>query len=234
MSRETAAVRVLLVSRNIQSIEFLCQSMQKLAMHVETACDVESANRKLCHCKFEGVIIDLELGDQGLQLLRKLRSLTSHQHAISFAIVGNEVEAGIECQANATFVLQRPFLSAAVVRTLRASYPMMFRERRRDYRYPIERRTVVKVDGAELTAGSINISETGIAIQSPAPLTIGTRVQLRLDLPGMAESLNLSGEVRWNDPTGRTGIHFLEVPKVLSERLQRWLSDRMTELVPRF
>jgi RecA/RadA recombinase len=77
-------------------------------MHVETACDVDSATRKLCHCKFEGVMIDLELGAEALQLLKKLRDLTSHKHAISFAIVGNQVQAGIESQANATFVLCVP------------------------------------------------------------------------------------------------------------------------------
>src|SRR5450432_3431924 len=129
MSRETAAVRALLVSSNIQTIEFLCSHMQKLAMHVETACDIESANRKLCHAKFEGVVIDLELGPEALQLLKKLRDLTSHKHAISFTIVGDELETGIECAANATFVLRRPFSAPAVIKMLRASYPLMFRER---------------------------------------------------------------------------------------------------------
>jgi Tfp pilus assembly protein PilZ len=94
-------------------------------------------------------------------------------------------------------------------------------------------RTIIKVDGNEFTTSSINISETGIAIQSFTPLTIGAKVQLRLDLPGVAESLNLSGEVRWNDPNGRAGILFQEVPAKLMQRLQLWLSERMTELVPR-
>ena len=200
---------------------------------METACDVESATRKLCHCKFEGVIIDLELGDEALQLLKKLRDLTSHRHAISFAIVANEIEAGMDRKAFATFVLRRPFSAPSVIRTLRASYPLTFRERRRDYRYPIEMRTMVRVDSAESPASSINISETGIALHSSTPLNIGTRVQLRLELPGVAEPLNMSGEVRWTDPRGRTGIHFLEVPEEASERLQLWLSERMTELVPR-
>ena len=233
MSRDSAAVRLLLVSRNIQTIEFLCLYMQKLAMHVETACDVESATRKLCHCKFEGVIIDLELGDAALLLLKKLRDLTSHRHAVSFAIVGNQIEAGIEYKPYVTFVLHRPFSAPSVIRTLRASYPLMFRERRRDYRYPIEMRTMVRIDNTEIPASSINISETGMAIHSSTPLDIGTGVQLRLDLPGVAESLNMFGEVRWTDPKGRTGIHFLEVPEVASERLQLWLSERMAELVPR-
>jgi len=50
-------------------------------------------------------------------------------------------------------------------------------------------RTIIKVDGTELTPSSINISETGIAIQSFTPFNIGAKVQLRLDLPGVAESL---------------------------------------------
>jgi len=233
MSRDSAAVRVLLASRNIQTIEFLCLHMQKLAMHVETACDVESAARKLCHCKYEGVVIDLELGDQALQLLKKLRDLTSHRHAISFAIVENENESRGEYKAYATFVLLRPFSASAVTRTLRASYPLMFRERRRDYRYPIEMRTVVRFDYTELAASSINLSETGIAIHSSTPLTIGVRVHLQLDLPGTTESLKISGEVRWADPKGRAGIHFVDVSGAVSERLQLWLSERMSELVPR-
>src|SRR5258708_6932006 len=191
MSRETAAVRLLLVSRSIETIEFLCLHMQELAMHVETACDVESATRKLCRCKFEGVMVDLELGAEALQLLKKLRDLTSHKHAISFALVGSQVEAGIECQANATFLLCRPLSVPDVIKTLRASYPLMFRERRRDYRYPVEMRVTIRVDGAEITAGSVNISETGTAVQSSTPLAVGPKVHLRLDLPAVTNSLNL-------------------------------------------
>ena len=61
---------------------------------------------------------------------------------------------------------------------------------------------------------------------------IGAKVQLRLELPGVPEPLNLSGEVRWNDPKGRAGILFREVPARVSLRLQTWLSERMAELVP--
>jgi hypothetical protein len=34
-------------------------------------------------------------------------------------------------------------------------------------------------------------------------------------------------------PKGRAGIHFLEVPTAVSERLQLWRSERMSALVPR-
>jgi CheY-like chemotaxis protein len=234
MIRESIAVRALLVSRNIQTIEFLCQQMQQLAIHVETACDAESATRKLCRGKFEGIVIDLELSDgEGIQLLKKLRELTSHRHAISFAIADTGEQATSAFRAHANFVLERPFSQPTVLRTLRAAYPMMFRERRRDYRYPIEARTFVRVETEpEFLAKSVNISETGIAIDSPKQLHAGETTHLRIELPGLEEALAMSADICWTNANGRAGMQFVEVPPKLAERLQLWLSERMAELVP--
>jgi len=233
VSRESIAVRALLVSRNIHTIEFLCDQMQQLAIHVETSCNAESATQKLCRGKFEGVIIDFELGDEALQLLKKLRELTSHRHAISFAIVEKGEEATAAFRAHSNFVLQRPFSAPSVLRTLRASYPMLFRERRRDYRYPIEVRTYVKTEAdPEIVANSVNISETGMAITSGAAVSVGARVRLRIELPGLSEPVITFGEICWTDGNGRAGLRFVEVQAKLAERLQMWLSERMSELVP--
>src|SRR5712692_6904741 len=146
-SRESAPVRILLASRNVATIEFLCQQTHCLSMYMETACDLGSAMRKLCQSKFEGLIVDFELGDDGLRLLGRLSGLTSNRRAVSFAIVTDERQAASAFQAPATFVLQRPFDTPVVVRTLRAARPMMFRERRRDYRYPIEVRMLIRAEG---------------------------------------------------------------------------------------
>jgi len=231
-SRESAPVRILLASRNVATIEFLCQQTHCLSMHMETACDLGSAMRKLCQSKFEGLIVDFELGDDGLRLLGRLSGLTSNRRAVSFAIVTDERQAASAFQAPATFVLQRPFDTPVVVRTLRAARPMMFRERRRDYRYPIEVRMLIRAEGSEFVGSSVNISETGIALSSPSPLKIGARVQLHVELPRMAQPLVVTGEVCWSDEDGRSGIHFLELHAKTLEQLQLWLSERMSELVP--
>src|SRR6266851_7327684 len=97
--RDSAPVRFLLASRNIETIDFLCQQTRLLSMHVETACDVASAMRKLCHSKFEGLIVDFELGDDGLRLLGRLSGLTSNRRAVSFAIVTDERQAASAFQA---------------------------------------------------------------------------------------------------------------------------------------
>jgi hypothetical protein len=188
--------------------------------------------RKLCHSKFEGFIVDFEMGNEGVRLLASLPGLTSNRRAISFAVVDDESQSAAAFQVNATFVLQRPLSAAAVTRTFRAARSMMFRERRRDYRYPIEVRTFITSDGQEFLGNSVNISETGIALSAPSTLRIGARVQLRIELPRMIDPLLVPGEVCWSETDGRAGIHFLELPAKTLEQLQTWLSERMSELVP--
>src|SRR5690349_24726002 len=126
MARESIAVRVLLVSRNVQTIEFLCGQMQQLAIHVDTCCDTQSATKRLCRAKFEGVVVDLEFGELGLQLLEKIRELTSHRYAISYAIAETEEQAAAAFRSHANFVLRCPLFASSVLRTFRAAYPMMF------------------------------------------------------------------------------------------------------------
>jgi PilZ domain len=231
-ARESAPVRVLLTSRHIPTIESLCHHTRDLSIHVETACDMASAMRRLCHAKFEGLIVDFELGNEGVQLLGNLPGLTSNRRAISFAIVDDMNQSTAASLAHATFVLQRPFSETAITQTFRAARSMMFRERRRDYRYPIDVRTFVGSNESEHLGSSVNISETGIALKCAVDLKVGSLVHLRIELPQMLDPLAVSGEVCWSNGDGNCGIHFVEIsPKTLG-RLQGWLSERMSELVP--
>jgi CheY-like chemotaxis protein len=225
---------MLLVSRNTQTIEVVSQQAAQLSAHVETCCDLDSATRRLCRAKFEAIIVDCELGEESLKFLKGLRELTAHRHVVAYAVVDRDADVMAAYGAHANFVLWRPFSAPSVARTFRASYAMMFRERRLDYRYPIEVPTCVRAEsGPEFHATSINISETGMAIRTSSLLRAGDQLWLRIELPNLSEPLTTSGEVCWTDANGRAGIRFLNVPGSGRERLQQWLSERMSELVPR-
>jgi response regulator RpfG family c-di-GMP phosphodiesterase len=231
MANDSIAVRVLLVSGNIRTVNFLSEQMRQLSILVHTCSDTDTATKRMCRAKFEGVIVDLELGDQGLQFLGMLRELTSHRHAISYAIVKSSDEATAAFRGHTNFVLHRPFVTSSILRTFRAAYPLMFRERRRGYRHAIECRVLVKQERAvEFWANSVNISETGLAITTTTPFGVGDRVRLELDIPAFSELIHVSGEVCWSR-NGRAGIRFVNVPAPVSERFQFWISERMSELV---
>ena len=229
--RESITVRVLLLSRHIQTIETLCHLMQQMAMHVEPCCNVEAAMRKLCRAKYEGVIVDLNDRGEALDLLRKLRESTSHRGAVSCAILSGGHHRAAAFQAGANFVLERPLSTNLIVRTLRAAYPLMLRERRRYFRCPVQTPTFVSSGSSPgFQAISVNIGETGMAINTPVPLQVGEKLQLRLHLPGKTEVMTMAGEICWTDTTGRAGIQFLRLANQTAEQLQCWLSERLEEL----
>ena len=199
-------------------------------MHVEVCSDIASAAGKLCHTKFEGVIVDFHDRAAALELLKKQREMTSYKSAVVIALLNKSDEMPSAFRAGASFVLVRPLSPTVLMRTLKASYPLMVRERRRSFRCPIEIPIYISAGSRpEFMATSANISEGGIALTTPTGLPVGERVVLRLTLPGLQDTARIGAEVCWNDNAGRVGMEFAQVPRPVKEQLVAWLADRLGE-----
>ncbi|MGA2203076.1 MAG: PilZ domain-containing protein [Terriglobales bacterium] len=75
-------------------------------------------------------------------------------------------------------------LPGVVLRVLKASYPLMVRERRHDFRCPLQIAVSVSRGGSPaFTVNSLNVSETGICLNSAQPMQVGDKLRLRLRLP---------------------------------------------------
>ena len=226
-------VRVLLVSADIQTIDMLCESMEKMTMHVEVCSDVASAARKLCHAKFEAIVVDFKDRAEALELLKKSRQMTSHKAALVLAILNCNEEMPAAFRAGASFVLVKPLSPAVLMRTLRISYPLMVNERRRSFRCPVQIPVYVSVGSQpEFTATSLNISEVGIALTNSPSLQVGDRVGLRLTLPDTQTAAKITAEVCWCNPAGASGMEFVQVPTLVKVQLVAWLAARLEEYLP--
>ncbi len=233
-NRESAAIRVLLVSADRSTVEALSDIMEQMGIYVEVCPDRKAASRQLCNSKYEGLIIDLVEGDEGLELLRSLPDFTANKSAVSCAILNDLHLKASAFQAGANFVLERPLELKAASRTVRAAYPMMVRERRRYFRCPVETPTFVECDPhPEFQANSVNISEAGMAILSPVQLKVGQGLTMRVRIPGCADFVSISGEICWvDDASGRAGVQFMEISKTVAESLAAWLLARLEEMIP--
>lgn len=226
-------VRVLLVSGDIQTIDTLCHFMAQMAMHVDVCPDIGSATRKLCHGKFEGVVIDFKDPAEALELIKKSRGMTSHKGAVVLAILNSTSETPDAYRAGANFALARPLLAPILVRTLSAAYPLMVRERRRYYRCPLQIPIhLSSVSRSEFVGTSVDVSEGGMALASSVPLQVGERVHLKLTLPGMKGTAIITSEVCWTDNAGRMGLEFVKVPANVGQQLQTWIADRLEKCQP--
>ncbi len=204
--------------------------MGKMTMHVEVCSDFASAASKLCHSKFEALVLDFKERAQALDLLKKSRQMTSHMKAVVLAILSSNDEMPSAFRAGASFVLVKPLSPAVLMRTLRVSYPLMVHERRRSFRCPVRIPVYVTAGSkAEFEATSENISEVGIALAKCASLQVGDRVSLRLTLPQTQIEDHIGAEVCWCNPSGAAGMEFVQVPEPTKERLVSWLADRLEE-----
>jgi CheY-like chemotaxis protein len=229
---KAVGVRVLLTSGDIPTIATLCRFMEPMAMHVEVCPDIGSATRKLCRAKFEALVVDLKDPAETLELIKQPREMTSHKGVVVLAILNSSTEMPDAFRAGTNFILVRPLLPPILVRTLRAAYPFMARERKRYYRHPVE--IPIHVSSTfhhEFAATSVNLSEGGMALASSVPLRVGEKVSLKLMLPGTDRTATISSEVCWTDNAGRMGLEFAQVPTAAA-RLQSWIEDRLVECQP--
>jgi CheY-like chemotaxis protein len=221
------------VSADIQTIDTLCESMGKMAMHVDICSDFAAATGKLCHSKFEAVVVDFKNRADALELLKTSRQMTSHKAAVVVAILNNNDEMPSAFRAGASFVLVKPLSPTVLMRTLRISYPLMVNEKRRSFRCPVQVQVYVTAGAQpEIIATSVNISEVGIALANAPGLQAGDRVALRLTLPHTPAGAKINAEVCWSNPAGSAGLEFIQVPAPVKEQLVSWLAARLEEYLP--
>jgi hypothetical protein len=99
----------------------------------------------------------------------------------------------------------------------------MISERRGCFRHKVHGPVFASFDG--VTRGFIlDLSDTGMAMQTIAPLEVHRRLQVQMNLPE-ADYLETPGYVAWADGLGRAGVRFSELPEEARRRLEQWLAS---------
>ena len=231
-SAQPAPVATALVISDDEAISRqLTESMQQFAISAEVCQDAGFALQSLNRRHFEAVVVDLKMY-QAKEIMERVRFSPSNQTATTFAITdGPASVSGFSTGAN--FVLERPLSEESLNRSLRAAYGIIMRERRRYFRCPVTIPVAVRnQEGQETQCETINISESGIAIRIPTPMKAGMEVAVRFNLPENQTRFVIQSKICWSDPTGRTGLQFLNLPLPQKTELQGWLSRRLEEVLP--
>jgi len=105
----------------------------------------------------------------------------------------------------------------------------MQREKRSKMRVALHAPATIDYAGVEnLAATLLDLSEEGLSLQSDRRLPNRCKVYFQFILPGDKSPIRLSGEVVWQDATGRVGIRFADVPQASRRALHEWIKTALT------
>jgi hypothetical protein len=126
-------------------------------------------------------------------------------------------------EAGASFFLYKPIDKDRLLKLIRATQGTMEHDRRRTRRISLESRVLLQFGVEELEAQSVDISPSGIMVESDRTFPPGSLVLIRMHLSERMRSIMGEGSVVRIVGGNRMGIHFDRLAPEEAERLQEVL-----------
>jgi hypothetical protein len=233
IATETASIATaLLVSDDARTISMLTQCLEELAISTELCARNADFARLLNQKKLEAVIVDSPRVNGSVPFLDSVRSSPSNRNAVTFAISDCR-EQGLTSGAGANFLFEIPLSKEAIRKTLKVSFGLIVRERRRYFRCPISTPATLRNDEmGSICCQVINISEGGMALHYPEKLPLGLCAEVGFEVPNELSRQVVKSEVAWCDDRGRVGIRFLSQTARQRNELQGWLACQLENSFP--
>jgi len=223
-------LRALVVCPDQDSTSLLTLILSELGMASEHTPSITRGLELIENEQFDAIVLDYQADQSSEEFLSRLRQSKKNRASMLIAIVNSDFNARPVFGLGANFVLYRPLSSERTRISLRAARGLMRRERRRAPRMPLKSSASVAYPGApEVNAVLADLSDGGTLIQTPQRLPSACKVYFEFALPGQQQLVRLSGEVAWQDASGRTGIRFLDVPQSSRRLIQTWLQQNSAQ-----
>ena len=219
-------LRALVVCSDQESAGLLTLILSELGLAAEHTPSISRGLELLEGQHFDVVVLDYRADQSSEEFLARLRQSPKNRASMLIVIVDSEFNARPVFGLGANFVLYRPLSSERTRISLRAARGLMRRERRRAPRTPISSTANVACPGSpELNALMTDLSDGGTSLHTANRIPPACKVYFEFALPGQQQTVRLSGEVAWQDASGRTGIRFLDVPQSSRRLIQAWLQQ---------
>jgi len=225
----TMTLTSLLVCSDVPTIQVLRGMLQDLGIKVESCGDLSSAAERIEERHFDALLVDCEGRPAAAELIAQARKSEANKSSVAIAIVGpNDATRDISAQGP-NFVLYKPISKERAANSMHAACDLMRYERRIRPRVAVQANTsITYADQENIPAALVDLSDDGIAILSKNKLPPYSKVYFHFVLPGNTSPVRLSGEVMWQDSSGRVGIRFAQVPKTSRRLVNEWLQAQLS------
>ena len=217
-------LNVLLVCPDQGSAGLLSSVLGEMGMKAEHTPSISRGLERINDEHFDAVVLDYHANQSSEEFLSRLRQSGQNRSTLLIAIVDGDFSARPVFGLGANFVLYRPLSLERTRLSLRAARGLMRRERRRAPRIPVNSMATLAYPGTEdMRATLVDLSDGGTSVRSGSALPPACKVYFQFSLPGQPQAVRLSGEVAWQDASGRSGIRFVDVPQSSRRMMHAWL-----------
>jgi CheY-like chemotaxis protein len=215
----------LLISQDPASLSCLTNVLAKLDIEAEVCPSRDRAMELLVKGQYSAVVLDFD-EPGAAQVAQMVRLVCSARPPLVVALVTELGPVSGAFQAGIKFVLHKPLKPRDTAQSLWDAKQFMRRDRRRSARDTVKALVQMQVAGTTLPAVLRDLSEQGLALQAPEPLSQAQSVPLRFVLPGTAQTVHAIGEVIWADETGRADLFFSRLTPASRKYLRHWFARR--------
>jgi PilZ domain len=224
-------LKSLLLSSDEKTVRILRRVLSDLDIGIELCDAPDDGIRRITRRRFEAIIVDCADSETASTLLRAAKVSPVNKRALSIALVESPVGLRGGFDMGAHFVLHKPLAVERAKASFRAVRAMMKRERRLQLRVPVQ--VPVECVGAGRYQGkTLDICEGGMAVKFTGRIAKESCLRFALELPGLDQKLEFSGEMAWENNGNQAGVRFTNVTEEQRNALRLWLSKQLPEPEP--
>jgi CheY-like chemotaxis protein len=225
------ALTSLVVCADSKAVQVLSQILKELNIEAEHCGDLAAASVRLASQHFDALVIDCRDQLAAIELIAGVRKLPINRSTLIIALVDGREQVRDIFGQGANFIVYKPVSVERAGSSLRAARGLMAREKRGKLRVSLHAPASITYSNAENVAATLlDLSEDGLAIQSERRLPPRCKVYFQFNLPGEKASVRLSGDVVWQDSSGRVGIRFVDVPQTSRRTMNEWIKSSLARL----
>jgi DNA-binding response OmpR family regulator len=215
----------LLVSRDLEALFQLQSALDGLDVKWQVCYSPEEALDAVVHTEFSLLVVDYEL-PHAPQVARMARVAAPRRKVVAGAMVSGFTPMTTALQNGLQFVLHKPLDSEEVEPCLHAYKRSMRSDRRNSPRPEMRALVQLSLDGRNLPALALDVSEHGIALHAVEALPRSRDVAVRFLLPGTQHKVESICEVIWSESDGRAGLFFSSLTPQSRKHLRHWLAQQ--------
>jgi Tfp pilus assembly protein PilZ len=227
------ALRALMVTTDPWLTANFAQIAAEVGIEAQTSARNGGIPDELSGVKYEGVLLDFDVIPDAMAVLSAVRQSRSNEKAVVFAIATDAAQGHSVLENGANLLLERPLDAKQIRRALYAAYDLMVRERRRYFRCAVQVPVLLiqPSSGTDFRCTSINISGSGIALNTPSTFKAGEEVQIVVFLRDSELAIRAMATVVWDDRHGKTGLSFKCSSQQHQTDLEGWLDSQLPVLL---